>query len=103
MSKLLFPNVLTFMIFEPKNKGIVIRPLEKVTKTASGLDIPEEKRRIVDRPSSGVVLAKGPDCLWVEIGMHIYFDKYECKEIANPENNEALGALKEEDALGILK
>lgn len=89
--------------FHPRNKGIVIRPIEKVTETASGLVLPEEKRRIVDRPSSGEVIACGDKCEWVKEGMHIYFDKYKCFEVTNPENNEPLGALIEDDAFGELK
>jgi co-chaperonin GroES (HSP10) len=86
--------------FVPRNKGIVIRPIEKVQETASGLAIPEEKRRIVDRPSSGEIVSCGKDCEWAKEGMHVYFDKYKCIEIVNPENNEPLGAITEEDVFG---
>lgn len=89
--------------FHPRNKGIVIRPIERVTETASGLSTVEEKRRIVDRPSSGEVVACGSECEWVKEGMHVFFDKYKCIEITNPENNEPLGAVTEDDVLGELK
>lgn len=86
--------------FHPENTGIVIRPLEREAETASGLAVPTEKRRIVDRPSSGMVVAAGDKCSWVKVGMHVYFDKYKCVEITNPENNEPLGAVIEADVFG---
>lgn len=86
--------------FQPENTGVVIRPLEREAETASGLAVPQEKRRVVDRPSSGVVIAVGSKCEWVKEGMHVYFDKYKCVEVTNPENNEPLGALTEADIFG---
>lgn len=89
--------------FRPRHTGILIRPIEKVQETASGLEIPEEQRRVVDRPSSGEVIACGEGCTWVKEGMHVYFDKYKCIEVKNPENNEPLGALIEADVFGIIE
>lgn len=91
------------MEFLPKNKGLVIKIVDKATSTDSGLEIPAEQRRIIDRPSSGEVVAIGPNCEWVKVGMVIYFDKYKLIEVADPNTNQPRGAINEEDCLGELK
>ena len=90
------------MKLSPLNKGIVIRPTDKLKQTSSGIDLAEEKRRVVDRPSSGIVVFAGPGCAIVKEGMHVYFDKYKTIEVVNPANNESLAALSEDDVLGMI-
>lgn len=64
------------MIASQWNNYVLVEPNKAVAATA--LDIRDPDRKIVDRPSRGIVRAVGPECKQAKIGMEVYFDKY-CK------------------------
>lgn len=90
-------------MFAPFNKGLVLRSIERVTKSESGLEIQQEKKRIVDRPSAGEVLAVGALCKQVKVGMRVYFDKYKAYDIVDPSTNEPLIVVMEDEVGGEIK
>lgn len=61
--------------FAPQSNVIVIKHTKDETKnvTATGIIIPGTPTSVTDRPSTGIVVSKGPEVKEVEIGMQIFF------------------------------
>jgi len=62
--------------FAPQSNVIVIKYTPDETKkvTATGIIIPDAAMSpITDRPSTGVIVSKGPDAKEVEVGMQVFF------------------------------
>lgn len=69
------------MIASPHNNFVLVEPAKAITQTSSGLDIPEEQRKMVTAPGAGIVIAVGPEASEALVGMDIYFDKYKGVEV----------------------
>lgn len=66
----------------PFGHSILVRPVDSPTETESGLYIPEEKRKMVERPGRGEVMEIGDDVsLTLKDGDIIFFDKYKAIEV----------------------
>lgn len=91
------------MEYLPFGTNVVVEPTEKgESLTDSGLEGTKMKKGAIDRPTFGIVIAHGPDCQRVKVGMQVYFDKYKMAEIRTP-SDELLGSIDEEFIGGEVK
>lgn len=66
----------------PLRDYLIIRVDEAKAKTDSGLLLTYEWKKL---PHSGEVLAIGPDVTQVEVGDHVYFNRYAFQKISEDE------------------
>ena len=59
-------------VLTPYADRVLIAPEEKLLKTAGGIIIPDT---VVQKPSCGVVIAVGDECLRVKVGDNVMFGK----------------------------
>lgn len=94
-------------MLKPLNEHVIVKPLSKEEKTASGIILPET---VKEKPEQGEIIAVGPGKLLengqrapltVKIGDKVIFTKYSPNEI-NVENQEYL-VLNESDILAIVE
>jgi len=88
------------MGFKPLANRVLIKREEQVTKTASGLILPESA---TEKPQQGTVIAVGVDALdeGINEGDRVIFGKYGGTEITL--DGEELLILTSDDILGILQ
>lgn len=89
------------MKFVPFGSNVVIRMAEKPKETSSGLELAQGKKRTIDRPCRGYVMARGPQCKLVNVDDYVYFDKYKMAELET-EQGELLGSIEEKDIGGVI-
>jgi chaperonin GroES len=94
-------------MLKPLNEHVIVKPLSKEEKTASGIILPET---VKEKPEQGEIIAVGPGKLLengqrapltVKIGDKVIFTKYSPNEI-KVENQEYL-VLNESDILAIVE
>jgi co-chaperonin GroES (HSP10) len=86
---------------QPLGKHILLRPAEK-PKEAEGenaLSLAEGKKKSIDRPYKGTVLAVGPEVTLVSVGDVIYFDKYKLSDV-EIDAGDLIGDILESDVCG---
>lgn len=93
-------------MLKPLADRVVVRPLEREEKTASGIFLPDNAK---EKPQEGEVIAVGPGrtedgkrvVLDVQVGDRVIFSKYAGTEIKV--NNEEVLILRESDILAIVE
>ncbi len=93
-------------MLKPLADRVVIRPLEREEKTASGIFLPDNAK---EKPQEGEIVAAGPGrfedaqrvALDVKVGDKVIFSKYAGTEIKV--NDEELLILRESDILAIIE
>ncbi len=95
------------MAVKPLEDRILIQPLEKETKTASGIYLPESA---AEKPMQGKVIATGPGKLLdsgerasmsVKKGDTVVFGKYSGTEVKV--DGEELLVMKEDDIMAVIE
>lgn len=95
------------MKFKPLNDRILVQRLEKESKTAGGIIIPETAK---EKPAEAVIVAVGPGkrdksgqriVPQVQVGQRVLFSKYSGTDIKV--SGEDYLILKEDDVLAILE
>jgi chaperonin GroES len=95
------------MKLRPLSDRIVVRPVEREAKTASGIILPESAR---EKPQEGEVLAVGPGArndkgehmpLDIKVGDIVLYAKYAGTEVKLDE--EKLLILRESDILAVIE
>ena len=91
------------MINAIQNKVIIRQHIKAVTKTASGLYLPEKTKQ--KRPGKGEVLSVGELVIVVKVGDKVLHSRWEGAEIKDDENpnGEPLLVLKDTDLLAKLE
>lgn len=87
------------MSFQPLGKRVLVLREEEVSKTASGIIIPDNVSK--EKPSMGKIIEIGSECEGVEKGQKIVFAKYSGTEITLDDKEYLI--LNLEDVLGIIK
>ncbi|EJY54873.1 chaperonin GroES [Alicyclobacillus sacchari] len=93
-------------MLKPLADRVVVRPVEREEKTASGIFLPDNAK---EKPQEGEVIAVGPGKfedgkrqeLEVKVGDRVIFSKYAGTEIKV--NNEEVLILRESDILAIVE
>ncbi|MBX5437499.1 MAG: co-chaperone GroES [Alicyclobacillaceae bacterium] len=93
-------------MLKPLADRVVVRPLEREEKTASGILLPDTAK---EKPQEGEIIAVGPGryedgkriALDVKVGDRIIYSKYAGTEVKV--NNEELLILRESDILAIVE
>ncbi len=96
------------MKLRPLSDRIVVKPIEREAKTASGIILPESAR---EKPQEGQVIAVGPGArnergerlpLDVKVGDTVLYTKYAGTEV-KLNGNEKLLILRENDILAVIE
>ncbi len=96
------------MKLRPLSDRIVVKPIEREAKTASGIILPESAR---EKPQEGEVLAVGPGArnekgehmpLDIHVGDTVLYAKYAGTEV-KLNGNEKLLILRESDILAVVE
>jgi len=87
------------MKFQPLGKRVLVEREEEVSKTASGIIIPDNASK--EKPSSGKVVALGKECEDVKVGDKVVFAKYAGSEVTLDDKKYLI--LNLEDVLGVIK
>ncbi|WP_067622604.1 co-chaperone GroES [Alicyclobacillus acidiphilus] len=93
-------------MLKPLADRVVVRPVEREEKTASGIFLPDNAK---EKPQEGEVIAVGPGKvedgkrvdLEVKVGDRVIYSKYAGTEIKV--NNEEVLVLRESDILAIVE
>ncbi|MBF8378123.1 co-chaperone GroES [Alicyclobacillus mali] len=94
-------------MLKPLADRVVIRPVEREEKTASGIFLPDNAK---EKPQEGEVIAVGPGkldekgnrvAMEVKVGDRVIYSKYAGTEVKV--NNEELLILRESDILAIVE
>jgi len=93
-------------MLKPLADRVVVRPLDREDKTASGIFLPDNAK---EKPQEGEIIAVGPGKyedgkrapLDVQVGDKVIFSKYAGTEIKV--NNEDVLILRESDVLAIIE
>ncbi|MBI5077143.1 co-chaperone GroES [Candidatus Falkowbacteria bacterium] len=94
-------------MLKPLNEHVIVKPLSKEEKTASGIILPDT---VKEKPEQGEIIAVGPGkilengqraLMSVKIGDKVIFTKYSPNEI-KVDNQEYL-VLNESDILAIIE
>ena len=93
-------------MLKPLADRVVVRPLEREEKTASGIVLPDTAK---EKPQEGEIIAAGPGryedgkrvALDVKVGDKVIYSKYAGTEIKV--DNEELLILRESDVLAIVE
>ncbi len=97
------------MKLRPLSDRIVVKPIEREAKTASGIILPESAR---EKPQEGKVLAVGPGArndkgehmpLDIKVGDTVLYAKYAGTEVKLNGNEEKLLILRESDILAVVE
>jgi chaperonin GroES len=97
----------TAMKLRPLSDRIVVKPIEREAKTASGIILPESAR---EKPQEGEVVAVGPGArndkgermpLDIKVGDIVLYAKYAGTEVKL--NDEKLLILRESDILAVVE
>ena len=88
-------------ILHPLADRVLIKPdiEEGEKRTASGLIIIPDIGK--NRPTTGRILALGPDCFSVFMGDHVLFGKYAGTDLKL--NDEEVTICRQEDILGVIE
>lgn len=95
------------MNLRPLNDRVVVQPLERETRTAGGIVLPDSAK---EKPKQARVLAVGPgkrneqgkrEPVDVEVGQTVVYGSYAGSEIKV--GSEDLLVLREEDILGVVE
>ncbi len=96
------------MKLRPLSDRIVVKPIEREAKTASGIILPESAR---EKPQEGEVIAVGPGArndkgehmpLDIKVGDTVLYAKYAGTEV-KLNGNEKLLILRESDILAVVE
>lgn len=93
-------------MLKPLADRVVVRPLEREEKTASGIVLPDTAK---EKPQEGEIVAVGPGryedgqrvALDVKVGDRVIYSKYAGTEVKV--NNEDVLVLRESDILAIIE
>lgn len=93
-------------MLKPLADRVVVRPLEREEKTASGIFLPDNAK---EKPQEGEIIAVGPGrfedgkrvALDVVVGDKVIYSKYAGTEIKV--NNEEVLILRESDILAVIE
>ncbi|ACV57438.1 MULTISPECIES: co-chaperone GroES [Alicyclobacillus] len=94
-------------MLKPLADRVVVRPVEREEKTASGIFLPDNAK---EKPQEGEVIAVGPGkldekgnrvAMEVKVGDRVIYSKYAGTEVKV--NNEELLILRESDILAIVE
>ena len=97
------------MKLRPLSDRIVVKPIEREAKTASGIILPESAR---EKPQEGEVIAVGPGArndkgehmpLDIQVGDTVLYAKYAGTEVKLNGNEEKLLILRENDILAVVE
>ncbi len=93
-------------MLKPLGDRVVVRPLDREEKTASGIVLPDTAK---EKPQEGEIIAAGPGrfedgqrvALDVKVGDKVIYSKYAGTEVKV--DNEDLLVLRESDILAIIE
>ena len=97
------------MKLRPLSDRIVVKPIEREVKTASGIILPESAR---EKPQEGEVIAVGPGArnekgehmpLDIRVGDIVLYAKYAGTEVKLNGTEEKLLILRESDILAVVE
>jgi len=88
------------MNFQPLGDRLLVKVEEPVTKTASGIIIPDNASK--EKPTQAEVIAIGEDVKHVKIGDKVVFGQY-ARTAAVTLNNEDYLVMEVAEILGIMK
>ncbi|HFQ95031.1 MAG TPA: co-chaperone GroES [Anaerolineae bacterium] len=97
------------MKLRPLSDRIVVKPIEREAKTASGIILPESAR---EKPQEGEVIAVGPGArnekgehmpLDIRVGDIVLYAKYAGTEVKLNGTEEKLLILRESDILAVVE
>jgi len=97
------------MKLRPLSDRIVVKPIEREAKTASGIILPESAR---EKPQEGEVIAVGPGArnekgehmpLDIKVGDIVLYAKYAGTEVKLDSDGQKLLILRESDILAVVE
>ena len=88
------------MNFTPLSDRVLVQEEEVVTKTASGIIIPDNASK--EKPTHATIVAIGPDVKHVEVGDKVVYGKYAKTAAVTVDGNDYL-VMEVAEILGVMK